>query len=394
MTMQEIIKNGEKVLANTYARFPVAFERGEGVWLYDLDGKKYLDFLSGISVNNIGHCHPKVVEAIRKQAGMLLHTSNLYHIPQQTELAMKLVKHSFADRAFFCNSGAEANEAAIKLARKWGHNHGRGGEVITTENSFHGRTLATITATGQPKYQKGFEPLPAGFPKVGYGDAEAVRKAITDQTAAVLVEPIQAEGGVNVPYAGYLRELGEVCKSAGVLLIYDEVQTGMGRTGSLFAYEHESAPPDIMTLAKGLGGGVPIGCMLAREEAASMFDPGSHAATFGGNPLSCAAGNAAFDVITAEGFLEDVRERADYLREVLSSVASKIPGIKDIRGRGMLMGIGIEGEAGPIVKKALEKGLLIGSAGPNVLRFAPPLIITRSDMDFMASILEEICSSI
>jgi len=383
-----------RVLVNSYARSPVAFVRGKGTRLWGADGKEYLDFLAGISVVGLGHCHPKVVAAIKKQAGTLLHTSNLYHIPQQAELAQKLVEASFADRAFFCNSGAEANEGAIKMARRWAHKRGKGGEVICMEGSFHGRTLATLSATGQSKYQQGFEPLPAGFPKVPFGDIEAVRKAITGQTAAVLVEPIQAEGGVRMPPAGYLKGLRKLCDSNEILLIYDEVQTGMGRTGTLFAYEQEDAPPDIMSLAKSLAGGVPIGCVLAKEECAQVLDPGSHASTFGGNPLACAAANAVMDVMTADGFLEGVRDRAAYMKEALGSLIPKLHGAKEIRGRGMLWGMELDGEASPFVKAALERGLLIGVAGPKVLRFAPPLVVTRKDIDLMAYTMEEVAEAL
>jgi len=389
---QRWIGLSEKVLVNTYARFGVCFERGKGAVLWDVDGNRYLDFLAGISVVSLGHCHPKVVAAVRKQAGILMHTSNLYHIARQAELARRLVEVSFADRAFFCNSGGEANEAAIKLARRWAHDKGRGGEIICMEGGFHGRTLATITATGQPKYQEGLDPLPPGFPKVPFGNAEAVGDMITDRTAAVLVEPIQAEGGVRVPPEGYLKKLRKICSDAGVLLIYDEVQTGMGRTGRLFAYEHEDAPPDIMTLAKALGGGVPIGCMLATEDAAAAFTPGSHAATFGGNPLVCAAANAVMDVMTADGFMKKVQKKAAYLEKALESVARALPGAGELRGRGMLWGIELEGEASPLVKAALEKGLLVGAAGGNVLRFAPPLVVTRGQIDEMKAVMEEVAS--
>ncbi len=392
--LQQWISLSEKVLVNTYARFGVCFERGKGAQLWDIEGNRYLDFLAGISVMSLGHCHPKVVAAIKKQAGTLMHTSNLYHIPQQTELARKLVEASFADRAFFCNSGGEANEAAIKLARRWAHNKGRGGEIICMEGSFHGRTLATVTATGQPKYREGLEPLPPGFPKAPFGDAKAVKDMITERTAAVMVEPIQAEGGVRAPPEGYLKQLRKICDEAGVLLIYDEVQTGMGRTGKLFAYEHEGAAPDVMTLAKALGGGAPIGCMLATEDAAAAFTPGSHAATFGGNPLVCAAANAVMDVMTGEGFMKKVQNKASYLQKALKSVARALPGVKELRGRGMLWGIELEGEAAPLINAALKKGLLIGAAGGNVLRFAPPLVVTRNQIDEMKAVMEKVASEI
>lgn len=377
-----------KVIASTYARYPVAFERGKGARIYDVEGNEYLDFLAGISTVSLGHAHPKVTAQIRKQAGELLHTSNLYHIPQQALLAQKLVSRSFADKAFFCNSGAEANEAAIKLARKWAKAHGRGHEIITAEGSFHGRTLATVAATGQVKYQKGFEPMPDGFPKVPYGDLDALEKAITKKTAGVMVEPIQAEGGVRVPPKGYLKGLKKLCREKGCLLIYDEVQTGMGRTGKLFAHEHENAPPDIMTLAKALANGVPIGCMLARDEVMSAFEPGNHASTFGGNPLACSVANVVLDIMNEE-FLEGVRERGEFLGAQLKELMKKIPNAKELRGKGMLWGLEINGDASAVVKKALENGLLIGVAGPTVVRIAPPLIVTKAEIKQMIEILEK-----
>jgi acetylornithine/N-succinyldiaminopimelate aminotransferase len=387
-TTDQWIELTSKVVANTYARYPVVFERGKGVKLYDVEGKEYLDFLAGISTVSLGHCHPAVTAAMKKQLGTLVHTSNLYHIPGQTELSRRLVELSFADRAFYCNSGGEANEAAIKLVRKWAKSNGRGHEIITADGSFHGRTLATVAATGQEKYQKGFEPMPEGFPKIPYGDLDAARSAVTDRTAAIMVEPIQAEGGVRVPPEGYLKGLRKLSDEKGCLLIYDEVQTGMGRTGKLFAYEHEDAPPDVMTLAKALGNGMPIGCMLAIEKVMAVFEPGNHASTFGGNPLACAAANAVLDVMTRDGFLDGVEQRGAYLGKQLKKLSKKIPGRKEVRGRGMLWGIEIEGEAGPIVKKALQNGLLIGVAGPNVLRFAPPIIVTKSDIRKMIGMME------
>lgn len=377
-----------KVVANTYGRYPVAFASGKGAKLYDVEGKEYLDFLAGISTVSLGHANKVVSGAIKKQAATLLHTSNLYHIPGQAEVARRLVELSFADKAFFCNSGGEANEAAIKLARKWAKSKNRGHEVITTHGSFHGRTLATVAATGQEKYQKGFEPMPEGFPKIPYADLDAAQNAISDRTAAIMVEPIQAEGGVRVPPKGYLKGLRKICDEKGCLLIYDEVQTGMGRTGTLFGYEHEEAPPDIMTLAKALGNGVPIGVMMAKDSVMSAFEPGNHASTFGGNPLACAAANAVLDVMTKDGFLDGVRKRGEYLGKQLKKLAKKIPGSKEVRGRGMLWGIEIEGDAASIVKKALQNGLLIGVAGPNVIRFAPPIIVTRGEIRKMVEIME------
>ena len=299
MNNRDVAKLTEKYVAQTYARYPIALVRGKGARVWDADGKEYLDFLAGIAVNSLGHCHPAVVRAIQKQSRKLLHVSNLYHIQPQAELARELCRHSFADRVFFCNSGAEANEAAIKLARRYGSEHlGGKYEILTAHNSFHGRTLATLTATGQGKVRAGYDPLPTGFRQIPYNDLKAAEQAIDEQkTVGIMVEPIQGEGGVNVPDEGYLHGLRELCDRRRLLLIFDEVQTGMGRTGKLFGYEHFGMQPDVMTLAKALGGGLPFGAMLAREEVAKSFIPGSHASTFGGNPLACSVGLAVMNTL-------------------------------------------------------------------------------------------------
>ncbi|MEM5817108.1 MAG: aspartate aminotransferase family protein, partial [Desulfitobacterium hafniense] len=309
-----MIQRGQEVVMNTYGRLPMAIVKGKGTTVWDIEGKQYLDFVTGLAVSSLGHSHPAVVEAIQKQAEEILHTSNLYWIPNQIALAEKLVEHSFADQVFFCNSGAEANEAAIKIARKYAKEHYSEDkyEILTLVNSFHGRTLATLTATGQTKYQKGYAPLPEGFTYVPINDLAQLEEKMNPKVAAVMLEPIQGEGGVFPLEVEFLAKARKLCDDYGALLIFDEIQVGLGRTGKLFAYEWSNVVPDIMTLAKALGGGVPIGVMLAKENVASTFKPGDHASTFGGNPLATAVGCAVMDVLTEEGFLEDVQKRAQY----------------------------------------------------------------------------------
>jgi len=387
---QDIMGLTAKHVANTYGRFPVAIVRGKGTRVWDADGREYLDFTSGLAVCNLGHCHPKVVAAIKEQAEKLIHISNLYHIEPQSLLAKLLTENSFGDRVFFCNSGAEANEAAIKLARKHFSNKGQARyQVLTMEQSFHGRTMAALAATGQKKYQAGFEPLLEKFIHVPFNDIEALKRTITGSTAAVMIEPIQGEGGVNVPTVGYMRELREVCTKAGVLLMFDEVQVGVGRTGTLFAYENFGVSPDIMTLAKGLAGGVAIGAMIATEDVAAAFVPGTHASTFGGNPLATAAGLAALKAVLEEGVLDNCKKVGAYLEGKLNGLKSKHPFIKEVRGKGLIIGMelaeGIKGS--DIVKDCLSKGLLINSVGDKVLRFIPALIVTEKEVDEMLSVL-------
>lgn len=358
------------------------------------DGREYLDFAGGVAVNVLGHCHPKVVVAIQKQAERLLHISNLYYMEPQIKLAKLLVEHSFADKVFFCNSGAEANEAAIKLARKYSKEHISPNrfEIITAKNSFHGRTLATLTATGQEKFQKGFEPLVPGFKHVPFDDIDAMSKAITGATSAIMLEPIQGEGGVKVPDHHYLKEVRELCNKHAILLMLDEVQTGMGRTGKLFAYEHFGIIPDIMTVAKGLGGGMPIGAMLATDKVASAFHPGSHASTFGGNPLACAAAIATIGTLLEEGFILDQCIRmGEYLREKLEHLKKEFPSlIIDIRGLGLLLGMEMTMNCEPAVKACLERGVLLNCTSESVLRFMPPLIVQQEDIDHLIDILGEV----
>jgi len=394
MELKKLLDESERYIMNTYSRYPLVLRKGRGMKVWGADGKEYLDFVAGVAVNILGHCHPRVVVALQKQAQRLIHVSNYYHIEPQIKLAKLLVEHSFADKAFFCNSGAEANEAAIKLARKYAKENGDSErfEIITAENSFHGRTFAALTATGQEKFHKGFEPLVPGFRYVHFNAIHALEKAITKKTCAVLLEPIQGEGGVIIPDKEYLKQVRELCNEHSLLLILDEVQTGMGRTGKLFAYEHFAIVPDIMTLAKGLGGGVPIGAMLATDRVASAFQPGNHASTFGGNPLVCAAAIATIETLLEDGFILDQCERMGaYLMEKLGHLKEEFPAIiAEIRGKGLLVGMELKREGGTIVKACLEKGVLINCAAGNVLRFIPPLIVTRKDIDHLIEVLSGI----
>ena len=394
MEMKKLLEDSDNYLMHTYNRFPVAIRKGRGMKVWGTDGKEYLDFLGGVAVNCLGHCHPKVVVAIQKQAQRLIHISNYFHIESQTKLAKILVNNSFADKVFFCNSGAEANEAAIKLARRYfkelvGQNKF---EIITALNSFHGRTLGTLSATGQEKFKIGFEPLVPGFRHVEFDDIDAIEKTITKNTCAVMLEPIQGESGVKIPDPDYLREVRKVCDKHGILLILDEVQTGMGRTGKLFAYEHYGITPDIMTLAKGLGGGVPIGAMLATDKVAAAFEPGTHGSTFGGNPLSCSAAVATIDVLIEDGFiLDQCRRMGKYFKKRLEELQKEFPSIvAEVRGMGLLVGIELTRDGTPLVKACMERGLLINCTAGNILRFMPPLIITEKEIDHLVDILEQI----
>ncbi len=386
------IERGLSHVAATYGRYPLVAARGQGCWLYDIEGKKYLDFLGGVAVNNLGHCHPKVVKALQQQAETLIHCSNFYHIPAQIELAEKLCEYSFGDRVFFCNSGAEANEAAIKLARKYSSDQGQKErfEIVTAKRSFHGRTLTTISATGQKKMQAGFEPLMPGFRYVPYGDIEALSAAVGPATCAVMLEPIQGEGGINVPPSGYLQAVRKLCDRHDLLLIFDEVQSGIGRTGDLFAYQHDNVEPDVMSLAKGLAGGPPIGAMVTREKYAAAFGPGTHGSTFGGNPLMAAAGLAALTAVVEDGVLDNCRAMGDYLRSGLEELKTRYPFVVEVRGRGLMLGMELSMDGGEIVKTALAKGLLINCTMSKVLRFVPPLIVARDEIDQMLALLNEI----
>ena len=389
---QNWIDRGLTHVAKTYGRYPLVAASGEGCWLTDVDGKRYLDFLAGVAVNNLGHCHPKVVAAIQAQAGTLLHCSNYFHIPQQIELAELLCQHSFGDRVFFCNSGAEANEAALKLVRKYsGEQHGKNRfEVITALDSFHGRTIGGISATGQDKVRLGFEPVVPGFKYVPFGDIQALRSAITVNTCAIMLEPVQGEGGVNVPPAGYLQAVRDLCDEKQVLLVFDEVQVGCGRTGSLFAYQQDAVEPDVMTLAKALAGGPPIGAMITREKYAEALGPGTHGSTFGGNPLMSAAALATMKVLLEDGILENCIAMGDYLRRQLQALQEKYPFILEVRGRGLILGMELTIEGGDMVKTALERGLLINCTVGKVLRFLPPLTVSKAEIDKMVEILDGI----
>ncbi len=392
--MKKFFDESSRYIMNTYNRFPVVLRKGRGMKVWSSDGKEYLDFVGGVAVNILGHCHPRVVVAIQKQAQRLLHVSNYYYIEPQIKLAKLLVEHSFADKVFFCNSGAEANEAAIKLARKYSKEQisPKRFEIITAKNSFHGRTLATLTATGQEKFQKGFEPLVPGFKYVPFNDINAISKAMTKDTCAIMLEPIQGEGGVRLPDQNYLKGVRELCNEHNMLLILDEIQTGMGRTGKFFAYENFEITPDIMTLAKGLGGGVPIGAMLATDKVASAFQPGNHATTFGGNPLVCAAAVATIETLLEDGFVLDQCSRmSKYFRKKLEQLMEEFPSlIIEVRGKGLLLGMEMTRDGDPIVKACLEKGVLINCAAGNVLRFIPPLIVQQKDIDRLIDVLEEV----
>lgn len=377
----------------TYHRLPVTFARGEGVWLWDTEGRRYLDALSGIAVCGLGHAHPAITAAICEQAGQLLHTSNLYRIAEQERLAALLTEASGMERAFFANSGAEANEAAIKLARLYGHRRGIDHpSILVAEHSFHGRTLATLSATGNRKVQAGFEPLVQGFVRVPYDDLEAIETAAAHRPnlVAVLIEPIQGEGGIRIPAEDYLVRLRALCDRYGWLLMLDEVQTGMGRTGRLFAFEHAGIQPDVITLAKGLGNGVPIGACLARGPAAEVFTPGSHGSTFGGNPLACRVARAVIETIQAERLDEQAATQGQYLLDSLRAELAKTPGVVEIRGKGLMVGIELDRPCAALVQEALGAGLLINVTAERVVRLLPPLIIARPQIDELVARLGEL----
>ena len=377
-------------LMNTYGRLPVTFEHGEGVWLFDTDGKRYLDALSGVAVNALGHGHRELVSAIQQQAAKLIHTSNIYGVQRQTELADALCRISGMQKVFFCNSGAEANEAAIKLARLFGHKKNVDRPtIIVMEQSFHGRTMATLTASGSRKIQAGFEPLVAGFTRAPFGDIEAVRTIGRNNpdVVAILVEPVQGESGIHIPPAGFLKQLRELCDQRGWLLMLDEVQTGNGRTGTYFAYQREDLLPDIVTTAKGLGGGMPIGACLAYGEAAELFQPGNHGSTFGGNPLACAAGLAVVRAIESEELCANAAHEGEYLLAQLKQRLSAIAGVKEIRGTGLMLGIELTKPCAELVKQALADGLLINVTNDKVVRLLPPLIWRREHSDQLLNTL-------
>lgn len=392
MPTDELKLDADRYLMHTYARQPISIARGRGTKVYDLEGREYVDFVGGIAVNLLGHGHPDLVTAIQRQAAQLIHTSNLYYTEPQVKLAQTLVDHSFADKVFFCNSGAEANEAAIKLARRYSfEKYGPGRhEIVTMTNSFHGRTLATLTATGQEKVQKGYDPLMPGFRYVPLNDLQEVERALGEKTAAVMLEPVQGEGGVHVADRSYLKSLREMCLAKDVVLIFDEVQTGMGRTGTLFAYEQLGVAPDIMTLAKALGGGVPIGACLATDAVASSFGPGSHASTFGGNPLACAAALAVFRVLLEGRVLDHARRMGDSLAKGLAECKDRHRVVREVRGIGLLQGLELDIDAKAVVADCLARGILINATSDRVLRFVPPLIITQREIDRLVETLSQI----
>ena len=397
MMTNEIFDEAGKYIMNTYKRLPLFIVKGRGNRVFDVEGREYLDFVSGLAVNNLGHCNPRVTVAFQKQAQRLVHTSNLFYTEPQVKLARLLVENSFADKVFFCNSGAEANEAAIKLVRKYSYEKGNGRfEIITTLNSFHGRTMATLTATGQEKFHKGFAPLVPGFSYVPFNDVAALEKAITEKTAAVMIEPIQGEGGVNIPDRDYLKRLREICDSNGILLVLDEVQTGIGRTGKLFAYQHSGIEPDIMTLAKALGGGLPIGAMLAKDYIATAFTPGTHASTFGGTPLVSSAAIEVIKLITEDDLiLDNCRRMGSYLVAELNELKLKYPHlIKDVRGKGLLTGMELNIGGDTIVTECIKRGVIINCTMERVLRFLPPLDVSQEDIDKLAETLTEVFNSI
>ncbi len=389
---QAIKDQADQVIAATYKRFPIVIERGQGCTLWDTTGKSYLDFVAGIAVCNLGHAHPRIAQAIADQAQRLCHVSNLYYTIPQIELASLLVEKSFADRVFFSNSGAEANESAIKLARKYFQDQGQNDrfQIIAMEQSFHGRTMAALSATGQAKIKKGFSPVLEGFEFVPFNDVSALEAAITSSTAAVLLEPIQGEGGIRCPMPDYLMRVRRLCDERDILLIFDEVQTGIGRTGKLFAHEHYGVQPDIMTLAKALANGLPIGAMLAREEVARSFGPGSHATTFGGSPLVSTAAVQVLKIIEEEKLLSYCFQTGAYFKEQLLWLQKRHTQIRDVRGEGLLLGMKLNSDVGNLVNLCLTKGFLVNGIQDSILRFVPPLIIGNEEIDALISTLDTI----
>ena len=395
MVRDDFISMNNQYVFNTYGRTPIMLVDGEGSRVRDSAGRQYLDFIAGLAACSLGHGHPGLALAISEQAKRLIHVSNLFYIESQINLARLLVENSFADKVFFCNSGAEANEGAIKLARKYFHDRGEHERyhIITMENSFHGRTLATLAATGQTKYRNGFEPHMPGFLHVPFGDIKALERSVSGATAAVLLEPIQGEGGVRMPPGNFLREIRALCDNWGCLLILDEIQTGMGRTGKLFAYEHFEMKPDIMTLAKGIAGGVPMGALLAIEEVASALVPGTHATTFGGNPLASAAGLTVMQEIISKGFLERVESLGNRLRLRLEELAARHEVIREVRGLGLMQAIDLRRPGAGLAAAMREAGVLVNCTSETVLRFLPPLIVTSEEIDEMVGILDSVLST-
>ena len=390
----KIMQQAEQVIAKTYQRFPVVLEKGSGCTLVDTSGKRYTDFVAGIAVCNLGHAREEIVRAVNRQAQTLWHVSNLYYTLPQVELAAWLVAHCFADRVFFCNSGAEANEAAIKLARKYFYDLGQSGRftIIAMEQSFHGRTMATLSATGQRKIRKGFDPVLPGFEFVPFNDIQALHDKVGAATCAVLVEPVQGEGGVRCPDAEYLKDVRQICDETGALLIFDEIQTGMGRTGRLFAHEHFKVQPDIMTLAKALANGLPIGAMLASEKVARAFGPGAHASTFGGTPLVSAAALEVCRTLVDHNVIEQGRQSGKYFREKLEVLQKRHDCVVEVRGLGLLLAMELNIAGKPIVDGCMQRGFLINCIQEKILRFVPPLIISQKEIDALVECLDELLS--
>lgn len=388
-----IVSLYDKYVMNTYKRFPLCLEKAKGSKVWDIDGKEYLDFFPGWAVSGIGHCHPRVSAAIAKQAKKLMHVSNNYYSEAQALLAKAIITNSFPGKVFFGNSGAEANEAAVKLARKYGHDKGRY-EIITMTRSFHGRTLAMITATGQDKVKIGFEPLPAGFVHVPFNDIEAVKEAVNEKTIAIMLEPIQCEGGINIASAEYMKSLRALCDEKDLVLILDEVQTGMGRAGKMFAYQNYAITPDVMTLAKALGGGLPIGAAVASEKFQDVLTPGTHASTFGGSPIVCAAALAVFEAIKKDKLIQNTNKMGAYLKKKLGALKSKYRFIKEIRAVSLIIGIEMTVKGDDIYKECLKEGLLINCTQDTILRIMPPLTVTKTEIDKAVSILDKVFSRI
>jgi acetylornithine/N-succinyldiaminopimelate aminotransferase len=386
MRKKDVLKLYDKYVLSTYNRVPIVLVRGKGARVWDIEGKEYLDFFPGWAVSGLGHCHPKVVAALKGQAARMIHVSNNYYNELQPQLAREISKSSFGGKVFFCNSGAEANESAIKLARAYGNPTGRF-EIITMENSFHGRTIAAMSATGQPKYNQGFGPLLEGFRHVPFGDTSALQAAITDKTVAIMLEPIQGEGGINVAKAEYISAIRDTCKKSDLLLILDEVQTGIGRTGKMFCYQHYGIEPDVMTLAKTLGGGVPIGAMVAAQRLSDVLKPGMHASTFGGSPIVCAAALAVFDTIKRERLLSNVNRMSRDLFSKLNALKTKYSFIKEVRGIGLMVGVELDRSGKKVYEVCTEEGLLINCTHECVLRLMPPLDVTREEIDEAMNIL-------
>jgi predicted acetylornithine/succinylornithine family transaminase len=394
--LSEWIERGKKVIMNTYSQFPIVIEKGDGVYLWDSDGNKYLDFVAGIAVNALGYNNSDYVKEISTQLTKLQHCSNLYWMIPSIELSELLIQNSCFDKIFYCNSGAEAVEAAIKLSKKYGKKlHGKNCfEIITMKKSFHGRTMATVTATGQTKYQKGYDPLMPGFSYVEFNNFNELEKAVSENTCAIIIEPIQGEGGIHPAEKIYLEKVRSLCDKNDIVLVFDEVQCGIGRTGELFAYQLFDIKPDVVSLAKGLGGGFPIGAMLAIQSKADAFQPGDHASTFGGNPLACTAGKVVLKKLLNEGVLENVQKVGAYLKTKLIELQKEYEMITDVRGHGLMLGIELDCQVKDIVKDSMEKGLLILGAGENVIRFVPPLIIGKKDIDKGIEILNEVLTQL